>query len=313
MNYIDKINELKNIIRERLTPYINNDYIFIGLPYYDNIGDILIWEGTEQFLKDIPYKCLMKSSIETFDNPELSPETIILLQGGGNFGDIWFEHQDFRLKVIQKYKKNPIVILPQSVYYIDKEICDKECKIIKEHSNLTIFVRDFASYNLLNSYSLNAYLVPDMAFFLAIGNDEKKYKIVLQKDLLLLRGDKELSQYDFANWLDNSDMSEVHDWPSYEHRIWFLQIMYTIKKSLFRKIGLTDLWAQYYFKHKMIDVGIKFLCQYNTIYTTRLHGAILSVLLGKNIVLFDNSYGKNSGFYDTWLKDLDSIKMIRKC
>ncbi|KAB5164633.1 polysaccharide pyruvyl transferase, partial [Bacteroides thetaiotaomicron] len=29
--------------------------------------------------------------------------------------------------------------------------------------------------------------------------------------------------------------------------------------------------------------------------------------LYKRVYFLDNSYGKNSSFYDTWLKDLDSV------
>ena len=55
---------------------------------------------------------------------------------------------------------------------------------------------------------------------------------------------------------------------------------------------------------------MKQLGAYKTIYTTRLHAAILGVLLGKKVVFMDNSYGKNRGFYETWLKDCNSVKMM---
>ena len=61
----------------------------------------------------------------------------------------------------------------------------------------------------------------------------------------------------------------------------------------------------------MIREGVKQISQYENIYSTRLHAAILSVLLEKQFVLFDNSYGKNSSFYETWLNDLDDVKFIR--
>ena len=55
---------------------------------------------------------------------------------------------------------------------------------------------------------------------------------------------------------------------------------------------------------------MKQLGAYKTIYTTRLHAAILGVLLGKKVVFMDNSYGKNRGFYETWFKDCDAVKMM---
>ena len=35
---------------------------------------------------------------------------------------------------------------------------------------------------------------------------------------------------------------------------------------------------------------------------------ILSVLPGKACTFFGNTYGKNSAFYETWLKDLPGVK-----
>jgi pyruvyl transferase EpsO len=60
----------------------------------------------------------------------------------------------------------------------------------------------------------------------------------------------------------------------------------------------------------MIREGVKQISKYENIYSTRLHVAILSVLLEKPFVFFDNSYGKNSAFFETWLSDLDGAKFI---
>lgn len=59
----------------------------------------------------------------------------------------------------------------------------------------------------------------------------------------------------------------------------------------------------------MIKEGVEFISPYKEIETTRLHGCILSILLDKNIILCDNSYGKNRNFYDTWLNDIDTLSL----
>ncbi len=56
--------------------------------------------------------------------------------------------------------------------------------------------------------------------------------------------------------------------------------------------------------------GIKFINKYDEVYTTRLHGYILSVLLDKKVHMMDNSYGKNSNFYYTWMVDFDKSYFI---
>ena len=61
----------------------------------------------------------------------------------------------------------------------------------------------------------------------------------------------------------------------------------------------------------MLMEGVKFISPYKNVETERLHGCILSILLDKTIVLYDNSYGKNKSFYETWLSDLDSVKLLQ--
>lgn len=89
MKATEKISQLKKIIAELLTPLVNSDYVLLDVPYYTNIGDTLIWEGTRELLKTLPYKCLYTASVETYKYRPLPKDTVILLQGGGNFGDLW--------------------------------------------------------------------------------------------------------------------------------------------------------------------------------------------------------------------------------
>ena len=47
---------------------------------------------------------------------------IILLQGGGNFGDLWQAHQSFRERVIQDFPHKKIIQLPQSIFFSEEQI-----------------------------------------------------------------------------------------------------------------------------------------------------------------------------------------------
>lgn len=83
MNFVQKVDILRSIIRDQLIPLISDSYVFLDLPYYTNIGDVLIWEGTETFLSSLPAKCLYRCSCQTFSYRPLPKNTTILLQGGG--------------------------------------------------------------------------------------------------------------------------------------------------------------------------------------------------------------------------------------
>lgn len=41
------IGKLRKKLVETLIPLVDNDYVLVDLPYYSNVGDLLIWEGTE--------------------------------------------------------------------------------------------------------------------------------------------------------------------------------------------------------------------------------------------------------------------------
>ena len=79
MRYKDKIKELRNVINNRLIPFIDNDYIYLDLPYHSNLGDTLIWEGTLRFLEQLPYKCVYSTNIDYYSKPVISKDTIIIL------------------------------------------------------------------------------------------------------------------------------------------------------------------------------------------------------------------------------------------
>ena len=69
MNFSGKVAFLRDLIVNTLTPLISDSYVLWDLPYYTNIGDILIWEGTENFLKQLSSQCISKCSYQTFSYP----------------------------------------------------------------------------------------------------------------------------------------------------------------------------------------------------------------------------------------------------
>src|SRR5690606_22778710 len=276
-SFQDKIVELKNKISEELTPLIGSDYILLNLLYYDNIGDTLIWEGEETFLSSLPYKCLYRSSINTYNRDKnFDTAVTILMQGGGNFGDLWSDHQKFRLEIVEKFRDNPIVIFPVSVHYLDNTKMLEDARLMAQHENLTICVRDQASYNLLKEhFSNNILLVPDMAFWIDPAQLQQYNRLSGNRALLLKRNDKELSaDYDYTQHIEGSSELDILDWPTkqkvnFVHRI--------VNRPLHRKSpfkSFADRYAYRVYRPYLIKKGVRFLSNYNYIYTTRLHGAI---------------------------------------
>lgn len=287
----EKCEQLRRCIEKQLIPLINNDYVLYDLPYHENIGDLLIWKGELAFLWQLPYKQLGLCSFFTYKHKYLSSETIILMHGGGNLGDIWRKSQDFRLQIVKEYPNNPIIIFPQTVWYNDLDTMKRDAEIMSRHKNLTICARDRKSFELLQTYfSANKILlVPDMAFCLSPKWIHRFQAKSNHKILFLKRKDKELNK-SYSSLPLVKDEVNVSDWPTFE------------KKHIVQKLGNGLLFLSYYFPKifskvsdgyfrfilmpYFIKLGLRFVSSYKYVYTTRLHVAISCVLLGKPFTLF---------------------------
>ena len=320
MTYQEKIVELKGIIQQRLIPLITNDYIVLDLPYYTNIGDSLIWQGTLDLLKHLPYKCLYSSSIGNYIKPNIDKGVIILFMGGGNFGDIWYGHQLFREKILESFPDNPIIQLPQSIYFNNFDILQKSAEAFSKHKHITICCRDQSSLDIVNKYFINSnnILLPDMAFCIDISQWIKYIKPAGDKILFLDRKDCEKDNNQQYKVVPAD--AEIHDWPTMEKNT-SLDLNFHRGQLVFKKIdkifhsNLNNYFSDFMYRKAIrkhfIKTGVQFISSYSYIYTTRLHVAIISMLLDKDFSFFDNSYGKNSGFYNNWLQDVERIEFIK--
>ena len=150
-----------------------NECVLLNYPDYANVGDHLIGLGTIIYLLKNPQIKLTYLSAIGNHNSEVMDKKLgdatILLQGGGNLGDLWYEQQTFREEIIQKYPQNRIIILPQTIHFEDPEKLQQAAQIFNHHPNLTICVRDRHSQQLANTHFSNCQniLSPDMAFMLA--------------------------------------------------------------------------------------------------------------------------------------------------
>lgn len=305
------VNKLRNRIVESLSPLIDNDYVYIDLPYHSNIGDALIWQGTEDFLTSLPHNCLYRCSYKSFQRKDLNREVIILMHGGGNFGDLYPAHQDFRNRIINEYPNNRIIILPQTVYYNGSRMLANDAITMRHHKNLYICARDQYSFDFLNRYRFgkNILLVPDMAYCIALNKYSKFVTPSSERVLLVKRVDKEKTDTDDVVPNMFRDVLDVKDWVGYETKSIDLDVLSDLIHS--KKYAEADEFAINTYLPKRVEDGIKMISPYNRVYSNRLHGAILSVLLGKEVTIIDNSYGKNANYYDTWMKGIPTIHIHR--
>ena len=149
---------------------------FIGTPCFSNIGDHAIAQGTIDWLErefpDVPVMAIpMMVFLHAADKiAEYVKDGVILLQGGGNLGNVWPNEEAFRRQVVTMFPDRPIVVFPQSLFYTrdyaGAAAILESAEIYARHRNLTFYARDSVSASLMRDYfRLNmVYEVPDMAF-----------------------------------------------------------------------------------------------------------------------------------------------------
>lgn len=307
-----KIEKLKQVIYKELNELRGCKYALFDLPYHTNIGDGLIWEGERCFLNDIGGKCIHSSANFTCSFPDLAEDVVVLIHGGGNFGDLYREHFEFHKKVLSKYPKNHILFFPQTIFYKDEKILKEDMEFIERHGNVTLCARDKRSYEIVTKFGYGgAKLVPDMAFCIP-----KEYVNIPMgnNNLAIIRKDGELDNK--ANAFFANIEADKMDWPTFYHRPFDGTFVYkSLAKFAHWKVWgfktLLNIYCRKFFSKNLLNIGLIFFRPYREIYTTRLHGCILGILTGRKVHLLDNSYGKNSSFYETWLKDFEGVDYIK--
>lgn len=294
-------------IKKIIDPLIgNSNYVYWDIPFHTNTGDILIFKGTIDYLKKKKGKCLDIGSRVTANLNKVKEGTIILLHGGGNFGDIYGGSNPFRLKVIEKFPNNRIIIIPQSIHYNSIEKQESDFKKLKLHNNLYVLLRDNVSLSLAENYlPNNSFLCPDMAFCISNSYLEKYSKKKPTKSVFLLkRIDKEKVK---SNDELNIKYEETGDWPLFDKRTFITRWLGILTKC---RRFITNKPVYYFAKYihfpVNMHIGLSFLSKFDTIYSDRLHGTIAAILLKRKIIILDNSYGKSTRFYNTFLKQQDS-------
>ena len=306
-DFSSHISRLKQTIETRLRPLIDNDYVLLDLPLHTNIGDTLIWQGERDFLHSIPFTCLGQGCFKTWRFPDLKPGTVILLHGGGNFGDLYPRYQDFRIRVAEHYPGHRIIVFPQSVHYDHPQFLEQDMERLRRHPDLWICTRDRESFDLLRLRfpPERILLLPDMAFCI----DPERFANAPEPSrpaLFVERRDKEWRPTRFAERLNRNDGSAISgidnkDWPGTVRKTFGQWVMSRLR-CWHRVVGADTVirYADAVYRPYMLRLGIRFISRYEHIYTTRLHAAILCILLGREVTVLDNTYEKNSRFFRTW-------------
>ena len=295
--------ELGRILAELMPP--GAPAVFLDYPVHSNLGDHLIRLATERWLQDSGIRVAGLWNLHNFRYPPLPAATVILLQGGGNLGDL-YPQQPFRERVVSRYPGHRIVFLPQAVHYRDPARATAAAARLAAHPRLTILLRDRrsleASQRLFPGCDLR--LCPDMASWFhpweggAIG---RSGGAASAGTLYLLRRDRELRS---GQEIPDCGPGWRGDWRDLlGHRYWRLRLLKAAVRAL--PAG-TMAAASRREAAQAVALCVARFREHDLIVSSRLHGFLRACLLGIPGVLLDNSYGKNHAYYQTWFPRLTS-------
>jgi len=289
------INRLQQGIEETLDPLIGKatSVIYLNVPFHTNIGDALIWLGTQAYLKrkGIRIEYLASHVNASLRAVRRCGSRLILLHGGGNFGDLWPHPHALAERVVANFSHHRIILLAQSAHFQSVDRLQQAEAIFASHPDLHLCLREEASlaYCQRHFSKTPSYLCPDMAWYLG----EQKVPRASQKPLLILsRQDREKRIEELATAFP----ADRCDWVGALMR---RCLVAGIDHTLCR-IGPFRRWVYDVHAEQSRADGVQLLARYQTLVTDRLHAHILAALMGKQHIVFDNSYGKIRNTYDTW-------------
>ncbi len=286
----------------------------LDFPDYANPGDSAIWLGALSCLSALGFDHpVFASDVRAFDERSLRralPTGTILLTGGGNLGDLWPRQQEFRERILRAFPDHAVVQLPQSIHFESRTALATARRVFVAHPRYSLLVRDRPSLDIAGELGCPAVLCPDLAFCL-LPNKEPALQPSNRADdapgtLWLMRTDHESSG-------SNAQHAAAHvDWvdaePSALDRLAALLRDHLARAatngqapSLASRAARRALSALYpALARRHVVRGCRLLRSTRIVVTDRLHGHILSLLLGVRHVLIGDRFGKLRGFVDTW-------------
>lgn len=313
-------NELHQTLRaqatEVLVPLIAGreaSICIVDAPRGANCGDAAIFLGQLAFLREQFPTAALRFIDYTNNGSEamrlVGDASLLVFTGGGNFGDLWFQPHAFRLHLLDRYAHVPKLQLPFS--NVRKR--DISARLIGRQRDFRLCVRDQQSLAFARAhFACETVLCPDVAYCLPAPE-----RAPARCDTLaLLRDDKERSashEQILTRLRALGTSTEVVDWakdsasllPALDWRFEHLRNALPYSPLLNR----SALWLRERYARARVAFGLALLARGRRVVTDRLHGLILSSLLGIETTAFDTADGKVSAFYDTWLRGTPGLTL----
>jgi len=304
------VTRLRQRVDATLHPLLSPDrpVALLDFPVYPNVGDSAIWLGTLSSLRRLGVRRLRYvCSFLTYSRQALRRsigDGQIVLSGGGNFGDVYEPHQRLREEVIAAFPQNPILQLPQSIWYRDASAMERTRRVLESHHAFTLLLRDRASLELAGRAfpGVRTGLGPDMAFGLRPLSSAAPPS---NRVVWLSRNDSESMGEEpietppgviRADWAGGAGTAAGR----------LAARLYLRIRGRAAIMNSLHAWLA---RWRLLR-GVRMLGGARCVITDRLHAHVLCLLLGIPHFLLPNRNGKVRALYETWTS---SSPLVRWC
>jgi exopolysaccharide biosynthesis predicted pyruvyltransferase EpsI len=288
----------------------------------ENKGDAAIWSAQQILLSILGIETMeacrfmyKDCDIEKFRRKleEHRPHSGIIMAGGGNFNDYYWEDQPSRMNMITNFKNISIRAFPQSIFMTKPDKINQTREAFTQHHDLQLAARDKPSYDWLmdnfgETEGIQSDLVPDIAFMWGNRSDFRHNTKKTHDILILARKDAEISDGDSGTiefGEGKIDLGGSIGNVTYNKVDWKFTTTPEIDDDGDREEGKNQrAWAK-------SVAGFELLGSAHFVITDRLHGHILSTVIGVPHVLMDSKLGKNLNFHNTWTRDCECTKITK--
>ena len=304
--------------------------VLLGYPNHGNPGDHAIWLAAKQLLRQLEVEVVYVCDWQTYSRDALATAVdsgaVILLTGGGNFGDLWPRTQGLRERVLADFRGVPTVQLPQSVQFDDAENRERNRLLLEQHGSVTLMLRDRASLERAQHwFGVPAQLVPDLAFAAPApaGDGDPPVSDIVW----VARRDKESVGFEppagagdvlLCDWMPPRPAAAglagdgSQDLPERFVEALERSASMTRLAAGGGDIDLPELssaWDE--LSRQRLALACSVLRRGRMVVTDRLHAHVMALHLGLPSIVADNSYGKLRGVYDTYTEAAPTARWAR--
>lgn len=282
--------------------------LYLDVPIHSNLGDLAQYVCTKHWISmNYPDRlCIEIDGLLLSDlhcgilekmKAHINKEDIIVFQSGYCTQDLGGYHDLVHRLIVEKFPNTPIVMLPQTVYYQDKDNAKRTARVYEKHNKIFFMARDFTSAEIAKNLfgNLKIYTYPDIVTTLIGTRKTSGYE--RNGVAFCIRNDSE-------KFYSDQDIQKLYSKLS---QITKVSIYDTTLQGNFKEI-------QPYFKNLIYEM-IDQLCNAKVVITDRYHGTIFSLIAGTPVIVIKTKDHKVktgvewfAGIYDDYVHYADTLE-----